>query len=415
MLALRVCLLTFCLLPMGLAFGQGLIKMESESLFSLRNDMKEQREAPFYEFFAANYKSNDQTLKLDSNFGFFYDLANNTNEQQLNLYLLNFQYDLVKDRITVSGGRTTDPVRTIGWTTLDMLSVDMHFLEQRLTLGAFAGKERILDIGNFKNQADIIGGHVYYRTTDVYPLHLSSKFQHRQYNILNKDPENLASVGAEKTFEAGWSPEVLASSTYNLTSNETQKVEAGLDLYPSIYFVNRWRLTTYKTTAKDGIEDPIFSIISRGRLNEAMAQIENHWTPRFVSSVTLAYDDYLLQESLRAQGYRGELSFNYQPDSSKINNKYYYFKSYGGYVFGGSISLTQKIFDKNEIYLAEDVTYYNKITSAKSVAFNTEAMYGHLWKDFKLQLGGEFNSNNSLTYDVRMLAKLSYVGQMERN
>ncbi|HAZ13741.1 MAG: hypothetical protein A2X86_10125 [Bdellovibrionales bacterium GWA2_49_15] len=414
MTALRLFLFTLFLLPWGFTLGQGLLTMESESLFSLRNNFDQELESPFYEFFGANYKSNDQTLNLNTNFGFFIDPVG-TADHDFDLYQFNFQYDVVKDRITVSGGRTSDPVKTIGWATLDMASVDMHFLEQRLTLGGFAGKERILDIGNFKNQADLVGGHVSYRTQDMFPLHLSSKFQHKEYNIQDKQDENLASIGANKTIATAWSPELLLASRYNLSTSETQKIEAGVDLYPTINFINRWRVMTYKTTAQDGIEDPIFSIISRGRLNEIMGQVEYNWTPHFISSVTLAYDDYLLQESIRAEGYRSELSFNYRPELYKINNKYYYFKSYGGYVFGGVLSLTRQIFDSNEIFISEDITYYEKITSAQSTAYNTELMFGHFWKNFKMQFGGEFNSNNSLTYDLRMMAKLSYLGQMERN
>ena len=414
MLALRVFIFTFCLLPWCFALAEGFLTIESESLFSLRNNFDEELESPFYEFFGANYKSNDQTLNLNTNFGFFIAPVG-TAEQDFDLYQFNFQYDAIKDRITVSGGRTSDPIRTIGWITQDMLSLDMHFLEQRLTLGGFAGKERILDIGNFKNQADLVGAHVHYRTQATYPLHLSSKFQHKEYNIQGKQSEQLASFGADKTFATAWSPEVLLSSRYNLSASEAQKIEAGLDLYPTITFINRWRLMTYKTTADYGIEDPIFSIISRGRLNEIMGQVEKHWSPRFISGFSVAYDDYLLQETQRAEGYRGEFSLSYRPELYKINNKYYYFKSYGGYVVGGEISVTRQIFDTNEIFVSEDITYYDKITSAKSVAYNTELMFGHFWKKFKLQLGGEFNSNNSLTYDLRMLAKLSYLDQMERN
>ncbi|MBI2520016.1 MAG: hypothetical protein HYV97_06355 [Bdellovibrio sp.] len=388
--------------------------MESESLFSLRNNFDQELESPFYEFFGANYKSNDQTLNLNSNFGFFVDPVG-TSDNDFDLFQFNFQYDAIKDRITVSGGRTSDPVRTVGWTTLDMVSLDMHFLEQRLTVGGFAGKERLLDIGNFKNQADLVGAHMNYRTQAINPLHLSGKFQHKEFNIQDKRAENLGSFGANKTFETSWSPEVLLASRYNFSAREAQKVEAGLDLYPTIKFINRWRIMTYKTTADYGIEDPIFSIISRGRLNEVMGQVENHWTPRFISSLTLAYDDYLLQETRRAEGYRGEFSLSYRPELYKINNKYYYFKSYGGYVLGGEIALTRQIFDTNEVFVSEDITYYDKITSAKSMAYNTALMFGHFWKNLKLQIGGEFNSNNSLTYDLRMLTKLTYFSQMERN
>ena len=156
--------------------------------------------------------------------------------------------------------------------------------------------------------------------------------------------------------------------------------------------------------------DPIFSVISRGRLYEGTMLFDYVIFTHLTASAAFSYDDYLLQENTRADGYRTEFNINYSNKAYKLSDKVYYFQSYGGKIYGSKIMVSLLMYAPYELSGSVDLTYFDKITSAKSTAFNTDLWFGKVINDFKWQIAGEFNSNNIMTYDFRVLTKLSYSG-----
>lgn len=401
----------FFLMPLQ-GNAAGIWRMQSETMMSLRNDYHQKIEAPFYEYFGANYETFNHSLVFDTNFS-VYANPQKSDENEFELYLLNASYEIIPDKLTIQLGRTADFTKAAGALLSDRLSLRYGLWNKQAHIGAYAAIERDInsDVEHKENNKQI-GASFDYHTDGANPYYLETKIQKQVNTVYSEDYLNLGVHGP--LLRSLWGSEFLFSGEHNVTRTQTRRLETGIDFYPSMKFANRWRLLSYKARPLIGEEhDPIFAVISKGRLYEITTLIDYLLTKETTVSASLSFNDYLLQETKRAQGYRTEFNINHFDSSYKVSNKIYYFQSYGGKIYGNRIAIAFAMLNPYEISGSADVTYYTKITSAKAVAVSSDLMFGKVFKDFKWQLGSEFNSNNILNYDFRLLTKLTYNGWSE--
>lgn len=390
----------------------GIWRMQSETMMSLRNDYQQKIESPFYEYFGANYETYNRSLVFDTNFS-VYANPQKSDDNNFELYLLNASYEIIPGKLTVQAGRMADFAKASGPLLSDRISLRYSLWDRQGSIGAYVGIERDInsDVEHKENNKQI-GASFNYHTAGANPYYLETKLQKEINTVYSED---YATVGFHgPLLRSLWGSEILFSGEHNITRTQTRRLETGIDFYPSMSLANRWRFLSYKARPLVGDEhDPIFAVISKGRLYEITTLIDYLLTKETTLSGSLSFNDYLLQETTRTQGYRTEFNINYFDSSYKMSDKIYYFQSYGGKIYGNRIALALVMFNPYEISCSADVTYYKKITSAKSTAVSTDIMFGKIFKDFKWELGSEFNSNNILNYDFRLLTKLTYNGWSE--
>lgn len=403
-------LLLMSLLVCGIArqAPAGLLRVESQSLFSARNGEDQRAERPMYEFMEGSYVSSRRDLEVNTNFGVFADPLRSASD--FNLYLMDVAYSPIPDLVTVRAGRSFNVRTSLRTTTTDSVGADWAFFEKRVKAGAELGVERKRLRTSLDTASNFAGGHVSYRSASLYPLFLGTKYTFRRPAVQPAANQHLVSLAAQKPLPGRWSPELLSNVEISADPGRLNLGEAGLDLYPSYRTALRWRALIYDVRPTDDHEEPIFTIFSMGRLYETSVQAEHQFVPSFSSSLTAAYDDYLLQERLRTSGYRLELGSRFSRRFLTVSNAAYFVKSYGGEVLGDRLSFMEELSDRVQLDQISDVTYYQKVTSSKRYALNFEGRLGvWLWDRFKLNTGLEFNNNNSSRYDFRAVAKLTYL------
>ncbi|MGK5088812.1 hypothetical protein WDW86_14740 [Bdellovibrionota bacterium FG-2] len=384
----------------------GLLRVESESLFFGRNGTDFKAEAPMYEFLSSSYVSNPHDFEFNTNFSVFGDPAKS--KSQFDLYIFDLAYSPVQDVLTFRAGRSFNVHTSTRTTTTDSLGADLALFDKRIKLGTMAGVERKLLNASLDSTTQFVSNNIQYRSSSQYPLFLKAKYQYR--NMPNLPGQHLVGGAVQKPFGSFWSPEFLLNSEVNAQTFVLNIGEGGFDLYPTTRMSVRWRAMTYESKPDDDVQDPLFSIFSLGRLYETSLQLDYQFNSVFSSSVAFAYDDYLLQAALRTYGYRAEWGSRFHKRFLTATNTAYYFFSYGGKAYGDRIKFREDLTDKLEFTQGVDVSYYEKVTSAQRLALNVEGWIGYSFTDrLKFNVGGEFNSNNSLRYDARGIAKLTYL------
>lgn len=388
-------------------------RVQSDAMMSLRNDYQQKLEMPIYEYVGANYETLNHSFIFDSNFS-FYANPNKSGQSSFELYLLNASYEIIPGKFLIQAGRTADFTKSSSSLLSDQISFRYYLFDKQGSVSAYYGILRDLnadkDIYN-KAHEDIkqVGAKLDYHTDGRFPYSLETNLQKEIAKFYSED---YASVGVHGPLITNlWGSEFLFSGEHNITQAQTRRLETGIDFYPSMKLANRWRFLSYKSRPHPNEEhDPIFAVISRGRLYEATTLIDYLLLSNLTLSGSFSIDDYQLQETKRTQGYRTEFTVNFLNDSFNLSNKVYYFKSYGGKILGSRMSLALIMSSPYELSGSTDVTYYEKITSAKATAISSDLLFGKIFKDLKWQIGCEFNTNNILTYDLRFLTKLTYNG-----
>jgi hypothetical protein len=386
----------------------GLFRLESETLMSARNDDDLKFELPSYELLSANYINSDSSLECNSDMSLFADPVQARN--RLNVHLLNFSYEAIPDSVRVTGGRMFGMQNSLRSTTLDSLGLDMFYLRKRLRVGAFAGRERRLELAEWNPSASVIGGSASYLSDSLHPLNARLKLVHRTFDSASSKSESPLEGAVSREFEGAWSPEVLVDAEMDASSGMLNRAAAGVNLSPSLRSTLRWRAETYDLAPTAGIEKPIFRIFSQGRLYETSVQSEYQLSRGLIGALTVAYDNYLLQEGDRTDGLKLEGDIFIKGRYAHLEDSVYYLSSYGGWLVGNRAVVGWKFRDGMELIQALDVAYYEKVTSSKRVAFNSITEFQtDLSRRLKLSVGGEYNSTNVLTYDVRAFAALKYL------
>jgi hypothetical protein len=395
----------------------GLFRVESETYSSARKDDAFNFELPIYENLSTSYLSANKDFEFNSNFSVLADPTQNIHSAA-NLYILDVKFQAIPDFMEIKMGRSLQSSLASG--SLDMLAANFFVLNRQIQFGPLVAVERRLEVPT----ADLLGAHFDFYTNEALPYFLSTKLIQRKYrNALNNtdqnsgdrgaiqltdSKENLVEFSVKKTFNANWSPEFIFDSQTNLTNKNLDRLETGFDLYPTILTYAKIRALTYDVLPNSGSEQPIYSIFSVGRLYELRLQYQKKLNSDLISGITFFGDNYQLQENRRTSGYGAEWELKFLGDSGFIDNNIYTFSSYGGKVFGNRILVQSNL--KNELYALFDIANYEKITSSKRNAINTEIGFSYyLGKQYKLTLGGELNSNNILLYDLRAFAKLTFM------
>ncbi len=404
---LSVCVALFATFVGGSSISfAGLLRVESESLFSGRNGADFKAEAPMYEFLSSSYVSNPHDFEFNTNFSVFEDPAKS--KHQFDLYIFDLAYSPVQDVLTFRAGRSFNVHTSTRTTTTDSLGADLALFDKRIKFGTMAGVERKLLNASLDSTTQFVSNNIQYRSSSKTPLFLKAKYQFR--NVPNLSNQHLVGGSLQKPFDVAWSPEFLLNSEVNAQTHVLNIGEGGFDLYPTTRLSIRVRGMTYESGPQDDVPDPLYSIFSMGRLYEGSLQLDYQFHSAFSSSVAFAYDDYLLQANVRTQGYRAELGSRFNKNFFAASNTVHYFYSYGGKAFGDRIRLIENLTDKLEFTQGLDVSDYDKVTSSHRVALNSDAGLGYSFTDrLKLNVGGELNSNNSLRTDVRGVAKLTYL------
>jgi hypothetical protein len=387
----------------------GLFRAESETFNSFRENEQHKLEVPLYEFVATSYMTEKRDVEINSNFSFFTDTTgNNTNKAYL--YALDAKLVAIPDRLNIKVGRSFDVVNTIGPASVDMVSAELLLLNRQVRLGSFIGVERKLEAYDSDLKSNIYGVRADFRSDDPQSLYLGTKFEQR--SNANRSLENRVEVSGRKAFLATWSPEVTVDSESDVNNSNLNRLEAGVDVYPSITTFSKVRVMTYNVLPQTGVQQPIFSIFATGPLYEGRFQFEKKMTSHLTGSFSVFYDDYQLLANQRATGTGGELEGKYFTDEGlRWNDIVYFFQSYGGNAVGNRVGVqTETASKKNEYYGLVDLTYYEKLTSSKRGAYTGEAGWSHLMNQkLKFTLGLQASSNNVLTEDFRSIAKLTYL------
>jgi hypothetical protein len=294
----------------------------------------------------------------------------------------------------------------------DSAELDYYFLDNAISVGALGGLERRNFKKSLTSTTRFVGAHADYRGKSMTPLLIGTKYLFRTPADHATSPDqHLVSLSIDQPFLYSWSPEFLANSEMNVGNKKHLNLaEVGFDLYPTYSSALRVRGLTFHIDPRDDIDEPIYSVISKGRLYEGSLQGEYHFIPELTGSFALAYDNYERQINDRTYGYRFELGLKYSRETFSIFNSAYCFKSYGGDVYGDRIKLTKDFTQRVQLELISDTTYYDKITSSKRFALDNE-IWVSFWafNRFKFNTGVELDSNNSYRYDFRFSAKLTYL------
>jgi hypothetical protein len=406
-MALLGLLLAF-LLP-AQAPADGLMRVESTTMGAARNNANNQLELPFYEMMAAAYNNEKRDLELNLNFSLFDD-PTTAGSTQAKLYLLDAKFSAIPDRLIFRVGRTLDTQHTIGINSADLIAADYYLFEKQLSLGAFYGLERRIEAVGSMPSANIWGTDLHFHSDDTLPYFLTAKFEQRQARHSDDPRETRVELSAQKGTDWEWNPEFLLDSVTNVDQHHLDRLEGGVDLYPTAQTLLKLRGMSYELLPLTGLEQPIYSIFAAGRLFEERAQMETKMNRLWIVSLAAFHDRFPVVGNSSASGLGGEFENRLKLETFNLIDTVYAFRSYGGDVFGNRITARQETFRNNEIYGVLDLTKYSKITSSKRYAISSELGWGSvLGKLFKLTVGGEFNSNNTLKYDVRAMTKLVFL------
>ena len=366
---------------------------------------------PSYQYFSAAYESDTRRLLLNTDFGLYQ--GPDVGPANFNLYLVDLSYVPIEDRLSVRIGRSFDTSHLIGAASVDALSVDLYAWKKRITLGAIAGAEHTLEAGMILPYAWTLGAHLYYRQAEENPWFLTAKVQRRIYRDGVNPIENTVEGALSKPLALPGAPELLLDAVVNLDQNNLDRAEAGVDFYPGLWTSGRLRLLSVNLLPNTGIEQPIFTIFSAGRLYEALGQFEWRITRAFTLSVALAWDDFQLNALSRSQGYRTEVQGRVESGAHGLVDTVYYLQSYGGRVVGNALRYNFRLTRQLDWSAAGDLSYYQKVTASTRTALALQSGVSiWFWRDLKLDLMGEFNSNNDLVYDWRLFAKLTFLRWM---
>lgn len=398
----------FCSLTPLAGEAKGLFRLETETLYSMKTGAGQKTEHPFYQFFQSDYQSAQQQFSFTTSFGYHTNFDGSRGD--FNLYIFNFDYDVIPKKVRVFAGRNFHPYSTMSASLSDRLGSEIFFLNGRLVFGAYYGEEFRTLIGNSATKAsEQTGVYVQYKTSSSHPATLSLKQEYNDYEEHDRGTQNLVDASIHKSWSGVWGVETYANSEYNTTRSKVQSTQVGMDLYPTSSWVLSFIGQSFHQDEKDEWEVPIYSIFAEGTLYEYGIRAGYQWSSRFFSSLSASYTDYLQPAGNPVYGYKTELGLSYNHRIFQIDNTTYFLDSIGGSVVGNRAEFYAKIFSSYEAQFGFETTYYKKITQSERHAWSSFFGLGTwLWDQFKLSLSGEALANNDSQSDFRFIAQLNY-------
>lgn len=395
-----------CLLIAGSA-ESGQVRIESETLTSLRSNADFQMESPFYEFLSGNYEDDDDRLSLNADFSVYREMV--TGEDDFTIHLLNGSYVLIPETFKLKAGRSFESQNAIRAHVMDRLAAELELWNRQFELGAFVGKEQRLELHRSGLSAQVYGSYAQFTTAGENPWVMRAKLQRRNYESADASDEVVTEATLRKTIPAAFHTTLLASSELNIDTGNLNRAEGGADVRFSKSKLFRLRAGTYNLEPQFGAEQPIFTLFSQGSLNELSGQYEVLWGERWVTSFLLGADQYVVQSPDLTYGYRSEAEAKYFTRIFSADFSLYQMDSFGGSIYGARTGAHYQFTDRSKIYLGLDYAHYEKITSSSRGAVNSILGIGHQFTpSLKGDLAAELNSNNNLIYDLRGFFRLTY-------
>ena len=380
----------------------GTFRVDSTTAFSsfAGDDLK--AEIPLYEIFQAHYASDDRQTEFNTYFSVLENFSRANS--QFDLYSLDASIWAVPDTLKISFGRSFHTHLTVRPHLLDSLSVESFFLNKSLRLGGYIGIEKSPeDLSGEKSK--ITGFSAGYTNSAVFAFTTGVRLEHQEFTGVARDRLKLSFL---KLLDFSYSPELMLDLERDLKFNQWSRAELGLDLTPNLKSTMGLRYQVYELDPLVGGEDPILNVISQGRVNEIGLKFGKLLTPDIYGSYYLARADYEIQPGYKTAGEKHQLGLDLKYDFFQLNLSLYKTTSYGGWVEGVRGGGTMKLSSMNEIFLTSDYTQYSKITSSERTAVSNQVgITNFSFKPFRLDIMGEFNSNNSYLEDRRFLIKLT--------
>lgn len=385
----------------------GQVRIESETMSSLRSNADFQMEAPFYEFLSGNFQDDSDRLNLTADFSVFKEFA--SGKDDFTIHLLNGSYVLVPETLKIKVGRSFESQNAIRAHMMDRLAAEIELWNHQVELGAFIGKEQRLELHQAKLSALVYGSYAQYITLGENPFVARAKLQRRNYETVSASDEVVTELNLQKTVPVFHSTAFLASTELNVNTGNLNRAEGGADVRLSKNKLLRLRVGTYNLEPQFGVEQPIFTIFSQGNLNEVSGQYEVLLGDRWITSVLVGADQYQVQSPDVSLGYRAEAELKYNARIFSTDFALYNLNSYGGTVYGARTWFNYHFTDRAKLYLGLDYTHYQKVTSSNRGAYNSILGSGY---QFSPSLNGdlavELNSNNNLVYDLRGVFRITY-------
>jgi hypothetical protein len=382
----------------------GLLRFQSETLFTDRKDPYLKEQMPLLESVESSYDNDDSSLNLNTNFSFFADAAQN--ESDFYLHALSFGFKPTNG-IQVQAGRTFNTYFLVRSATTDTLSLSVRPFQPDLTFSAYVGRQVQTEIPGYDIETDLSGGSIQFQSSKVYPFKIQTAYEHLNYHKTDTS-ENIGKVSASKQFGVFLEPEFNVNHESNLDTNEQNRLDFGLNIYPSIYSTVNAKYSQYELNSVNGWEDPISTIFSQGRIEEASLGLSQAVSSQVLISVEGAADRYPIQDGEMTDGQRGILDLSYKTDGGiTIGNQLMALLSFGGKVWADIFQVDYPIFEKSNLMLNYEFVTYEKITSSKRDAYSTQVGYGtKVWDQVKLNLLAEYNTNNFVQDEFKVIGQI---------
>ncbi|GIL17407.1 MAG: hypothetical protein BroJett040_11580 [Oligoflexia bacterium] len=381
----------------------GLLRTQSETYFSQRTGDNKKLETPIYEQFSATYLTTARTGQFDMNFGYYYDFSKNIYDFDLHLLKGDFHFD----QSHLSMGRQFETFHLIKATIIDSVSYDYQF-SPFIRAGVVAGKARQFELGSDEKEALISGVYADLQTENVFPWRSGLHFENRDFSSTERSRQNWVKWSLKKEWPITLHPEFLFNIEENLDHSKGYRREAGVDFYPNLNSSYGVRAQVYHLDSGEFWEDPISSIFTQGEVQEVSGLFHYLLTPEWSTGFDLGYDQYLVQQNQKTTGYRAEWSLKWTRDGRGIENSVFRISSFGGWVNGNKLRVTYPWTDKFDFEFNQDYVQYQKVTSAQSLASSTQAGMGYwLWRQCRLWVAAELNSNHFYSQDVSFLTRLT--------
>ncbi|MBT3236775.1 MAG: hypothetical protein HN353_12535 [Bdellovibrionales bacterium] len=390
--------------------AQGLLRIESETLSSGRNDEQLKFELPSYQFFNASYVTEQMQTQINSSFAVFADPIKH--QDDFNVHLLDVTFSPLEN-LKVTLGRSLNSYKVKRFTSSDMLQLELETYEKRWKWGAIFGVEKDYATTEVRDSHNIRGIYSNYLTSSMFPLFVSAKFFQREDRLTaHNDPIiDYFNMGFYQSFQGTTAPEIMGEVESNLTTSHLDRATVGVDIHPDYNSLLHFEALMYDVQFDQReVDQPIFTIFSQGKLYELLVRGEYRINPYWSAGVIIAYDRYPLQIDDHTNGFRAGGEIHYRDAELSWDNELYYIYSYGGEVLGNRSLVTYNLSARTSAEASIDLSYYQKVTSAKRTAFNSQlGIKKRLNDQFNLDLFAEFNNNNIIIYDFRVLVKLTYL------
>jgi hypothetical protein len=387
----------------------GLFRFESDSQFSARQSAVLSAQQEVYQYIQSSYAADERRYSLDASFSLYDDLSDGSSK--LDLFALNGQWSLAEG-VRAQVGRQFNSYLLARTAISDSAFLEWDVAKTGVTLFAFLGELAQNEVKSAPTETDLYGvGARYKSNAAVFPFRASASVERLDYRGRGTS-EDIAKLAATQQFNAYLEPELQWSAETSLDSGNLNRMELAASLYPGDRGIFAARLLEYELSSLSGWEDPISTIIAQGRIYEAGASWSQALGPRVRYTLDAGYDQFvLLPGQAPAQGGRMGVSLDWSiGERGHGNDQVFYLAGYGGTAVANIFRIEAFVWRETSVFFSSEAVAYNKITSSARNAYSTQLGLGALaWGHFKAQVLGEYDSNNDVGGEARILGRLIWM------